>query len=273
MAENSTDSRPSTMYFAEKGQGFINIIYGNPLGRMRQEQLLDDLRNVLLAHPTIRHILDIGAGKAPVTLLLLKEYPELSAHLIEPSKQLLEQSEQLRQELGIDSNRVQRTHGEAFVAFNEPDRFKADLIISHAVANWTENPQAFIEGIADIAKRQKALVSLVVGGARGKTLRFAHQGNTGDLLKTVTEPGTPVQSLLEQEKVRPLDPDEVVHWIHEKQCTILETAGVRVFADLVPPEILNDPQHYDELYQAEEYIRKDGFYWKLGQLLHVIFRG
>ena len=265
-------NRAATTYFQEKGQGFIDGIYGNSLGKMRQEQLFEDLEE-FLKQQSIRTIVDIGAGHAPVTLKLLAHHEALSAVLVEPSAQLEAQSEQLQHEWNIAAHRIKRVRGDLAMIMENTSSYKADLMLSHAVANWTEDPKKFIQDFTELAVHHHAYASLVVGASRGKAFRFAHQGNTADLLQSVANPGSLVRSFTAEEKVRPLDPDEVIAWIREAHGTILATTGIRIFADYVPQSDLEDPQKYTQLQQAESIARRHESYWKLGQLIHVMFQG
>jgi S-adenosylmethionine-dependent methyltransferase len=261
----------STTYFEKSGQGFIDGIYGNQLGALRQEQLLEDLEAFLSNGKDIARILDIGAGHAPVTLALLSKHAELSAVLVEPSEQLLKSSEELQSTLSIPGHRVQRVRCELSAYMESVSGVQADLMLCHAVANWTQDPEMFLADLLRLAKRSVQYVSLVVGASRGKAVRFAHQGNMADLLGTLRTPGSSVQSFAQKETVRPLDPDWVMSLIERSGCTIVKASGVRIFADYVPSAILSDSDTLQELKEAERLARHHAHYWKLGQLIHLLF--
>ncbi len=259
----------STTAFTDRSDVFLERVYGNALGQLRAEQLIADLEEFLQQHQEVRSILDIGAGHAPVTLTLLARHPELTACLVDPSRDLLEQAEGNRQQFGIYKDRLQIIQGELSTVLH--DELPCDLIICHAVANWTLDPTAFLRDLIELGNARGAWVSLVVGARRAKALRFANQGNMAHLKEAVASLDTPVGSLLDGEKVIPLDPDVVVQQIESLGNEIVMHAGVRIFADYVPPAVLRDDRQWALLKEAEYIARRDDRYWKLGQLIHLLF--
>lgn len=260
----------STNVFVDRSASFLEAIYGNVLGQLRAEQLLDDLEEFLREHVNVTTLVDIGAGHAPVTLTLLHRHPHLRAHLVEPSAELLTQARANAARFGIADERVtyEQNDLDGYIAHGGTG---GDLVLCHAVANWTVDPARFIADLTAHCATTTQFVSLLFGASTGKALRFASQGNMADMLTSVTAPGTPVGSLIETEQVRPLDPDTVLGWIVDAECTVTLRAAVRVFADYVPAAVLNDDTALMTLRKAEHAARRDERYWRLGQLVHVMY--
>jgi S-adenosylmethionine-dependent methyltransferase len=260
-----------TSLFNKQPEIFLREIYGSPLGRIRMDSLLADLERCLLQTPSIQRLLDIGSGHAPVTLQLLARHPRLSAHLVDPSEKLLHEANNLRVSLGISQDRVVISTGTLETVFQNQSSFPCDLLLSHAVANWVPDPLDFIRTLTKLCVPSHTVVSLVFGSSIGKAFRFVSQGMLDDAMHAALAPGTPVSSLLGNEKARPLDPDSVLGVLAEQGCTILDRAGVRIFADYAPSFFLNDPPQLDRLQELETAVRRDPQYWKLGQLAHIVF--
>jgi len=252
--------------FKDKPKAFLDAIYANPLGKIRFENLTDDLTQ-LIKEEKINSILDMGSGSAPVTLSLLHSFPDLTATLVDPSAKLLEKCKEDQKDLSINEGRIE--YKNVGLENYTPEK-KFDLVICHAVANWTDDPFAFLDKLFSIS--QDSFISLLVGASTGKAIRFAHQGNIQDLITTINKPGSPVGSLIEAEKVRPLDPDEVIASIQKNNLRIIDKAAVRVFADYINPEILKDEFKFNQVKEAEKQARRLERYWKLGQLIHFILR-
>lgn len=261
----------SSDIFLKKPKVFLDGIYANPLGEIRFENLSQDL-NEFLMKEQIDYIVDIGAGSAPVTLGLMHGHPNIKATLVEPSRQLLEEARENAKKLQIDGKRIELMES-SFEGYLGSGHFmnldgKRMLIICHAVANWTDNPMEFIRKLLQMSG-ENAFVSLVIGASIGKALRFAHQGNLDDMIAAVRNPGSAVGSLLEAEKVRPLNPIAVEREI-EKTHKIISKAAVRVFADYIKPEILKNAEKLKKVKEAEDAARKKDEFWMLGQLVHFI---
>lgn len=260
----------STNLFLERPAIFLEAIYGNQLGQLRVEQILDDLEHFLTQHE-VTTIVDIGAGHAPVTLTLLSRHPNLRAHLVEPSAELIAQAKINAEQLEVAADRVtyQQTELAEYIASGGHD---GELVLCHAVVNWTVDPRQFIADLTSHCASRQQWVSLVFGGSSGKSLRFATQGNMADLLTSVQFPGSLVGSFSYTAQVKPLDPTTVQTQLVDAGCEIVLQAGVRIFADYVPPAVLNNDQSFAVLRQAENLARRDERYWRLGQLVHFIYR-
>lgn len=264
-------TRASTNVFIDRSAIFLEAIYGNILGQLRAEQLLDDLEEFLTQHPDVTTVTDIGAGHAPVTLTLLHRHPKLRAHLVEPSAELLAQARVNVERFQITPERVTYEQND-LNGYIENGGIGGDLILCHAVANWTVDPKKFITDLTAHCTTATQWISLMFGASTGKALRFASQGNMHDLVTSVTAPGTLVGSLIATEQVRPLDPDTVMTWITDAGCTVTLRSAVRVFADYVPTAVLKDMSALALLRKAENASRREERYWRLGQLVHFVYR-
>lgn len=232
---------------------------------MRVELLMEDLEKFIRAK-RIRTILDIGAGHAPVTLLLLQRFPQLTAILVEPSGKLLREGSRLRRMLGIEENRARSVLGTLSTLRRQPET--ADLILCHAVANWTPRPMQFIDDLAVYTRRHVRYLSLVVGSSLAKAIRFATQGELRDARVSALFPGTSVGSLIGKAKVRPLHPDTVSHSLQRNGGKILFRTGIRVFSDYVPKNVLQTPKGYRTALRLERSVRQHPDWWRFGQLVH-----
>ena len=257
--------------FDASAQSFLSSVYGRKSGMIRREHLTEDLEGVIRENPWIRSILDIGSGHAPVTLELLKRHPGLRARLVDPSRKLLAKARATRRRAGVGRSRLRTTVGDLSTVSAESGRFPSDLIICHAVANWTPDPGRFINELIQLAAEDDAAVSLVVGASIGKALRFAREGRLNQVSRVALKPGSLVPSLVGDENVRPLDPEAVVRRINRAGCRIILRAGVNILSDIVPPEVLSDSRRLRRLKEVEASLRTESRYWRLGQLVHIVF--
>ena len=258
-----------THIFKEKPRAFLENIYGTVLGQIRSENLVNDLLK-FLKERKVNVVLDIGAGHAPVTFTLLHHYPDLKAILVEPSAKLIEAAKENQKHFGIDESRVVYVNLDLNGFLEEREKYSFDFVMCHVVVNWTPNPWLFMSDFIKLCD-SKVPVSFVFGSSLAKAFRFSYQGNIGDLLLILQKPGSAVSSLIEKEKVIPLDPDMIARWIDENGCSIDFKAGVRIFADYVNPSLLMDGNLLMMLKQAEDIARFDERLWKFGQLVHFIF--
>lgn len=236
---------------------------------MRVELLVGDLDRLIRVQ-RIRTILDIGAGHAPVTLLLLAKHPRLSATLADPSPKLLANARRLQKELGINPERVQTVKGNLSFVRRGPARFTSDLIICHAVANWTPRPLQFVKDLAVFARGHARYLSLVVGSSPAKAIRFATLGKLRSVEISALHPGELTRSLIGENKVRPLHPDAVIAALTRRREKMIFRAGIRVFADYLPAFAMKTPVGYRSALGLERKVRQHPDWWKFGQLVHII---
>ena len=69
----------------------------------------------------------------------------------------------------------------------------------------------------------------------------------------------------------PLDPPEVLNWLQQLDCRVLQKAGIRCFHDYLRDKT-QQHSHYDQLLKLEkQYCRTEPYLW-LGKYFHLVIQ-
>ncbi len=217
------DSQSQDRYFEGFDQRFANNIYNTNKGRLRLALLEAQMREALpqtFQQQSLK-VLDLGAGLGHMSGFMAKLGHEVT--LVEPSKDMFNAAcDNLKSQPYFDQLTLVQQSAQEFEA-TEP----FDLIICHAVLEWTHQPQQIIQKISTLLK-PSGLVSLAFYNQHSIHIANAIKGNLRKLKRgDIAGDGTGLTP------INPLFPDSVQEWLTESGLAIGAKYGVRCLHDFM----------------------------------------
>ncbi len=240
------------------GSHFQNKIYRSPKGKIRLRVLEEDFRETLpelSSQPSA--ILDAGCGLGQFSLQLAKEGHNL--WMSDISEEMLNAARERFGNSGVEATFIHSSIQEL------PNHLQFDLILNHAVLEWTENPREIISTLYALLATGGA-ISLMFYNIHGIRLRNLVRGNLRKVKSNRF--GGDSGSLTPS---NPLDPADVISWIEDLGLTILSHSGVRTFYDLMDANPRNKIP-LNDIVEQELAIRKVEPYRSMGRYIHLLCR-
>lgn len=235
-------------------------IYGSLKGEIRLAVIWEDLRHAIaqLDEGRGRHLLDAGCGFAQVSRRLLRSRWE--GVLCDIADEILLQvGEALRNE-GLAA---QLRHM-PLQALGGDETLEFDLILTHAVLEWMEEPRQVIDALAPRLRRGGHW-SLLFYNRTAHELRLLLAGQT--LIADMRRP----HGRSRLTPTHPLYTEEVVKWLEQAGLRLISLSGVRCFHDLMPIAV-RERLGREALIEQELRYRHLEPYRSLGRLIHLIAR-
>jgi S-adenosylmethionine-dependent methyltransferase len=236
--------------FDDLGDAFEADVYGTTKGRVRLEVLWEDL---LDAVPAIAggslSVLDAGGGSGHLAVRLARAGNRVL--LADPSERMLAMAGQRVEEEGL-SEGVTVMQSDVAGLRELSERF--DLVCCHAVLEWLAEPRAAIEPLGERLEPEGRL-SLMFYNRNAAVLKRVLRGDFD-------------HDIAGGEGPAPLDPEEVAGWLEAAGLRVLSKAGVRIFHDHLPPEVVE--AGFDRLLEVEKAYRGREPFASLGQHVHLV---
>lgn len=235
---------------------FSRNIYGNLKGQLRLALLQEDLEP-WLALPS-QKVLDAGGGQGQMAAIWAKRghcitLVDAAAPMLQEAQQLLEQQELLQQ--------VELLHQPLQTYLPQAPAF--DLVLCHAVLEWTRDPQQLIQLLAGCLPPGGKL-SLMFYNRHSLVLRNAMGGILGkireDKLAGDGRKLTPIN---------PIDPDTLYGWLGAAGFSISTIQGVRCLFDYMP-RITQRAADFEQIMAMERPVRGQQPYLHLARYIHVM---
>lgn len=254
---------PWGMNFDPLADRFESNIYRSLKGRVRLEILREDLQSAWfrerLAHPC--RVLDAGCGPA-----LLSVDWALQGHavtLVELSPRMLAQARQTYESAGVSPQAPIDWHCaplQTWLAGAQTPLY--DLVLLHAVLEWTPDPRAVLEAVC----RRLApggLLSVTFYNLDGFLYRRLLQGNFRNL-----DAPRPRPHLGDLTPIYPLRLAEVRAWVEALGLQVVHHRGLRCFVDYMHPSAaaVTDEQLME---QERVFSLRDPFR-EVARYLHVV---
>jgi len=241
-----------------------------PLGRIRREVTW---HNLVLHLPDIAEeadpprVLDVGGGSGELALRLVKH--GYRVWLLDYAPTMLDQAQRASQALPDDA-RSRLTFclmpaDEATGAF-APGFFHA--VACHTLVEYLPDPQATLHTLTGLLC-DGGLLSLSFVNRHAEVLRqvWSRSDPAGALAKL--ENGGFCAGLFHISGMA-YDAKEVSAWLTKLGLGITATCGVRVFADHVPRDRLDNPQFFDALLRLEQAVATRTPYCLLARYVHIL---
>jgi len=241
-----------------------------PLGRIRHEvtwqNLVPHLPDITNPDDPPR-VLDAGGGSGELALELVQR--GYCVWLLDSASAMLDQARHAAQSLPRPIYErlcfCEMAIDQAPQAFT-PGFF--DVVACHTLVEYLPDPQATFRSLASLL-RDGGLLSVSFVNRHAQVLReiWSRVDPVGALTKL--ESGSFRANLFEIEGVA-FDAEQVGDWLAELGLDVVSACGVRVFADYVPPERLNDVEFFDALLRLELAAAARSPYRLIGRYVHLL---
>ncbi len=190
-------------------------------------------------------IVDAGGGTGNFAVPLAELGHTVT--VVDPSPDSLAALERRAAEAGVT---VRGLQGDAADVAELLPAGTADLVLCHSVLEYVEDPAAALAALARLL-RPGGVISVLAANAVAAVLHRAVAGRFDEALRALTDPAgrwgdrDPVP--------RRFTRDALTALLTTAGFTVIETHGVRVFADLVPSRLVDtEPGAADALIELEE---------------------
>lgn len=242
--------------FDDLATRFTSRIYNTLKGKLRLEVLKADL-NAFAASPPMT-IWDAGCGQAHISLWLAQQGHHLT--LCDISETLLTQAKANFMEADCPA---QFYHHSAQSLAKDLPCF--DLVLSHAVIEWTADPLGYLTCIANQV-------------AKGGFLSLMFYNRNAMVYQNVLRGGWRLQPIIEDRYMglgnklsppQPQYPHEMVNWLQTQHFTISQQSGIRVFHDYLSQQARTETDEAELLVLERRFCRQPGFR-DMGRYVHLL---
>ncbi len=249
---------PQDQSFQDRATHLQKNIYGSDKGKLRLAVLQRDLSSVIKTDKTLS-ILDAGCG-----LGLMSEWALQHGHRVLACDNAPVMVEQARQRL---QNFPQASffQGSVQSLSTEKNADKFDVIFCHAVLEWIENQDDFIDNLQALLKPNGTL-SLMFYNAWAREMAQLVYGNFDYI-----ERNYQVRQRVKLNPHWPCFPDQLEVQLNRRGMTVQCRSGIRVFYD-----IMRDKSHYqtlaDDIFRHELRVSQTYPYWQMGRYVHFLVK-
>jgi len=210
-------------------------------------------------------IVDAGGGTGNFAVPLAELGHTLT--VVDPSPDSLAALERRAAEAGVTVRGIQ---GDAADVAQLLPEGTADLVLCHSVLEYVEDPAAALAALARLL-RPGGVISVLAANAVSAVLHRAIAGRFDEALRALADPAgrwgdrDPVP--------RRFTRDALTALLTKAGFTVVETHGVRVFADLVPSRLVDtEPGAADALIELEEAAAAHPALRDVATQLHLLAR-
>lgn len=237
-----------------------NKVYGSLKGKIRLKILFHDLNRFLSSPTTPLKVLDAGCGSAQCSIHLALHGHQLT--LCDISQNMLDDARESFQNKGITSAEFM---AESIQQHSAGNQSKYDLILCHAVLEWSEEPEELLKSLKSMLKPDGYL-SLMFFNRNGAILKSIVRGNfypkNSGFKFGRTKSLTPTN---------PLYPENVFEWIERLELNIIEKSGVRVFYDYCEKPV-RDKANEEDVLNCELSFSKSEPFLSSARYIHLLCR-
>lgn len=245
---------------------FERNIYGGIKGAVRLAVLEQDLRSTLpdVWNSAGLKILDAGGGLGQFA----RQFAQLGHQvtLCDISATLLQRAQEHAAAEHLQ-HAIQWCHQSIQDhALEHPSSY--DLILCHAVLEWTAQPEQVVAALLRLAK-PGGVLSIMFYNRHALIYRNLLRGNFRKLQELAA--GSLIREGETLTPINPLDPDDVKGWLVKQGARLLSESGVRVFCDNMLPKAVQSRKEEDIIAYELTYARHEP-YRQLGRYYHVVVR-
>jgi S-adenosylmethionine-dependent methyltransferase len=243
-----------------------------PLGRIRREITWHNLAAHLpgvVAPERPPRVLDAGGGSGELAIRLVQR--GFRVWLLDNAAAMLEQADRAAQDLpGEDRARLTLCLIKADDAPGSFPRDSFDVITCHTLVEYLPDPRATLRELVNLL-HGGGLLSVSFVNRHATVLRriWSQLDPTGALASL--ENGAFCATLFEVAGTA-YTAEEVSGWLDDLGMTVTATYGVRVFADYVPRDRLDEPGFFQDLLRLELAVAARSPYNQLARYAHVLAR-
>lgn len=219
------------------------------------------------ARGTSVDVVDLGGGTGGFAVPVAELGHRVT--VVDPSPDALAALERRAAEAGV-GGRVRAVQGDAASLVDVVGESSADLVLCHGVLEYVDDVEAALAQVAAVL-RPGGVASLLVAQRLGAVLSRALSGRFVEALHVLQDPAGrwgPNDPL-----PRRFDESDLVPLLERAGLAVRSMHGVRVFADLVPGGLVDDPDAAQALLALERAASDHPAYPQLAGLasrLHVV---
>jgi S-adenosylmethionine-dependent methyltransferase len=245
-----------------------------PEGRLRLDLAFANLQEFLplpQAQPSLRALdlraLDLGCGTGANGLRLARLGFQVT--LLDSSPAMLDIVKRAAQEAGI-IEKIETKHGDANQLANLFHEGTFDVILSHNVLEFVDDPGVVLSGAARVLRDSSAILSVLVRNQAGEVLKAAIQA--GDLASAehnlTTEWGN---EALYGGRVRLFTPDMTRAMLKAASLVVIAERGVRVMSDYLSPRVSLSAE-YERVFALERKLGSRPDFAAVARYTHYLAR-
>lgn len=213
--------------------------------------------------------LDAGGGSGEIALQLVQQ--GYRVFLLDCAPGMLDLAGQAAE--GLEADLRTRLTTCLISAEDAPQHFNPgsfDAITCHTLIEYLPEPRGTLHGLAHLL-RDGGLLSVSFVNRHGEVLRRAWlQDDPAGALASLDN-ATFCAALFHLEGTA-YTAEEVETWLVELGLTVIARCGVRVFADYVPRERLEEPAFFDAILRLEKAVAERPPYRSMARYAHLIAR-
>jgi 2-polyprenyl-3-methyl-5-hydroxy-6-metoxy-1,4-benzoquinol methylase len=238
-----------------------------PLGRLRQELTLYHLGRHLQQIDGPLEVLDAGCGTGSYGVALAADghrvcLLDFAASMLEAAKQKVETVHpKLLDRLSFHCSAVEEVKAQFGTnAF--------DLILCHTLLEYVEEPGNTIQVLAHCL-RPGGTMSLLCANRHADVLRWIWAKGNPEMAQVALDKPTGSADLFGLPR-RTFYPLEVHQALDNAGLSVTSHRGIRIMADYVPPERLEDTGFYQQLFELEVAVGARAEYQAIARYIHLL---
>ncbi|HSA52396.1 MAG TPA: methyltransferase [Yinghuangia sp.] len=214
-------------------------------------------RRVAAEGRSVLDVLDTGGGTGNFAVPIARLGHRVT--VVDPSPDALAALERRAAEAGV-TDRVTARQGDTQSLFDVVARDAADIVLCHGVLELVDEPDDALGTVAG-ALRDGGTLSLLAANRTGAVLARALAGHFAQAAAALADPGA---------LPRRFTVDELTALLVKAGLRPGPVHAVRVFADLVPGVLVDDPASFDALLDLEKAAAELPEYRSLATQIHLL---
>jgi S-adenosylmethionine-dependent methyltransferase len=252
----------------QSGANQYAVYLETPEGRLRSDLAFANLHDFLpLQDKSSLCALDLGCGTGATAIRLA----QLGIHvtLLDSSPAMLDIAKRAAREAGV-TDKVVLQHGDATQLADLFPAQSFDVILSHNILEYCDDPGSVLRGAARALRDSSAILSILVRNQAGEVFKAAIQA--GDL--GAAENGLTAEWGLESlygGRVRLYTPPNLRAMLTESSLTVIAERGVRAVADYLPPRVSRSAD-YEQIFELERKLGSRPEFAAISRYTHCLAR-
>jgi len=209
-------------------------------------------------------VIDAGGGTGGVAVPLAEAGHRVT--VVDPSPDALAALERRAAEAEV-TDRVRAVQGDAADLLDVVAAASADAVLGHGVLELVDDPAAAVRGMAAVL-RPDGLASVLAAQRHAAVLSRAAAGHLLDARHALTDPDGRWGAA--DPLPRRFDEAGLVALLASVGLEVREVHGVRVFTDLVPGTLVDEPGAVDALLELETAVASHPAFRSIAGQLHLL---
>ncbi len=243
--------------FDDLSHHFKKNIYGRLKGRIRLAILNRDLAPYTNTQEKL-NVIDAGGGQGQFAISLAEQGHHVS--LCDISQNMLDLAKEEADHRNIRN--IDYYHC-PLQTLSEKITKKSDLLLCHAVLEWTTNPEEALEKLS-LCLNKNGILSLAFFNVNSIIYKNLLRGNFN---KAISGDYVGIQGSLTP--INPLKIDDVFSWCENNNFEIINHSGIRVFHDYIIDQVTRN-RHPDALVDMELQFSQQEPFRSLGRYIHIV---